>query len=138
MTDDSTRRTVELFLRYWSAQDVPMSMTTTAEDVVYTLHVNDTSVPFAGSQRGHEAVSAALYQILADWDLVDYDPEILGIEGDTARVRCDFRYRHRRSGNELKGSFRLVMKVRDGLIVAADEYQDAALLEAFIRMSAGG
>jgi len=30
------------------------------------------------------------------------------------------------------------MKVRYGLIVESDEYQEAALLEAFIRMSAGG
>jgi len=51
------------------------------------------------------------------------------------RVQVTFIYRHRRSGENLIGTKRMVMRLRDDLIVRIDEYHDAGLVEAFMRLT---
>ena len=51
------------------------------------------------------------------------------------RVQVSFVYHHRRTGENLVGTKRLVIRLKDGLIVRVDEYHDAALIEAFMRLT---
>jgi ketosteroid isomerase-like protein len=129
------RDVVISFLTSWIAQDVELTVAHTADDVVYALHISNEALPFGGESHGKERIKGILYAILADFDYRKYEPVILGVRGDVARVQVSFVYHHRRTGEDLVGSKRLVITLRDGLIARVDEYHDAALVEAFMRLT---
>lgn len=112
-----------------------MAMTTIAEDAVWHLHLSDHTVPFGGPSVGRDAIRASYFNILKDWDYIQYQPQILDTVGDTVRYRIAFQYRYRRTGATLSGSCRGTVVVKDGLINRIDEYHDAALINAFMRMA---
>lgn len=130
------RTVVAECLKYWSVQDVECTLAFFAEDAVYTLNIDKEMVPLGGETRGREAIRAAFYGILADWDYIRYLPTILTADERTARVRVDFTYRHRKSGRDLTGSYRLTCVVENGRVTRVDEYQDRAFVEAFMAMAA--
>jgi ketosteroid isomerase-like protein len=123
------------FLKCWIAQDVELTVAHAADDVVYALHISKEALPFGGETHGKERIRGVLYAILADFDYLKYEPVILGAQDDMVRVQVSFIYHHRRTGEDLVGSKRLVIKLRDGLIARVDEYHDAALVEAFMRLA---
>ena len=51
---------------------------------------------------------------------------------------AEFMYRHRLSGETLSERLRMVMQVREGFLIRADEYHDRARVEAFMRLFGGG
>jgi ketosteroid isomerase-like protein len=67
----------------------------------------------AGRNRGADPPSSTY---------ILYRPFKLNADGDTVRHQVEFMYRHLQSGEVLAGRFRMVMQVKDGLIVRADEY----------------
>ncbi|NJO33495.1 MAG: nuclear transport factor 2 family protein, partial [Rhodospirillales bacterium] len=93
-------------------------------------------LPYGGETRGKDNVRAVLYAILAEFDYLRYDPEIVAVEGDVVRVAVTFVYHHRRTGEDLSGTKRMVFKLADGVITRIDEYHDAAKVEAFMRLAA--
>ena len=139
------RAVVGSFLACWSVQDVEMTVAHVHEDFVYALYVSETALPYGGETRGKENVRAVLYAILADFDYLRYEPEIISVEGDVVRVAVEgdvvrvavaFTYHHRRTGEDLSGTKRMVFQLADGLITRIDEYHDAAKVEAFMRLAA--
>ncbi len=126
---------VGLFFEYWKAQDVEMALSLASEDVVYNLYLSDAAVPHGGETRGREKCRDVLYMVLADFDYLEYQPTIVGQEAEAVRAHVRFRYHHRRTGGELSGTKRMVFTVRDGLIAQVDEYHDAGLVEAFMRLT---
>ena len=126
---------VDLFFEYWKAQDVEMAMSLATEGVVYNLYLSDAAVPHGGETRGREKCRDVLYMVLADFDYLEYQPTIVGQEADAVRAQVRFRYHHRRTGGELSGTKRMVFTIRDGLIAQVDEYHDAGLVEAFMRLT---
>jgi ketosteroid isomerase-like protein len=130
------RAVVGSFLACWSVQDVEMTVAHVHEDFVYALYVSDTALPYGGETRGKENVRAVLYAILAEFDYLRYDPEIISVEGDVVRVAVAFTYHHRRTGENLSGTKRMVFQLADGLVARIDEYHDAAKVEAFMRLAA--
>jgi ketosteroid isomerase-like protein len=130
------RAIVGSFLAYWSVQDVEMTVSHVHDDFVYALYISDTALPYGGETRGKDNVRAVLYAILADFDYLSYDPEIIAVEGDVVRTSVAFVYHHRRTGENLSGTKRMVFRLADGLITRIDEYHDAAKVEAFMRLAA--
>lgn len=130
----SSREVVEEFLASWLVQDVERACALGAEDVVHELHVSNNALPFAGATRGLEACRNMLYSILAEFDYLKYEPVVVGVVGDVVRVQVRFKYHHRRTGENLEGTKRMVFKVRDGLIARVDVYHDASFVEAFMRL----
>jgi ketosteroid isomerase-like protein len=130
------RAVVESFLACWSVQDVEMTIEHVHEDFVYALYISETALPYGGETRGKDNVRAVLYAILAEFDYLRYDPEIISVDGDMVRVAVAFVYHHRRTGENLSGTKRFVIHLRDGLITRIDEYHDAAKVEAFMRLTA--
>jgi ketosteroid isomerase-like protein len=131
----SARETLEVFFRYWEAQDVDMAMTTVAENAVWHLHLSDSTVPFGGPSIGREAIRANFFAILKDWDYIRYEPHFANEAAGVVRYRINFQYRYRRTGEDLIGSCRGAVRVESGYIVHIDEYHDAALIEAFMRLA---
>ncbi len=120
---------------YWAAQDVDMTVSTFSEDIVYQLFVSRSARPFGIERVGREAVREMLYDVLADFDYVSYESDILEAGNGVARVRSCYCMRHRATGEELTGSKRFVCTVRDGLLTRIHEYHDAVLVEAFIKLA---
>jgi ketosteroid isomerase-like protein len=130
------RAIVESFLACWSVQDVEMTVAHVHDDFVYALYISETALPYGGETRGKDNVRAVLYAILAEFDYLRYDPEIISVEGDVVRVTAAFVYHHRRTGENLTGTKRMVFRLKDSLITRIDEYHDAAKVEAFMRLAA--
>ncbi len=118
----------------WSVQDVESTFAHVAEDAVYALHFDEDLAPFAGISHGREAMMAAFYAMIEEFDYLKYEPTILGVDGDVVRVQIQFRFHHRRTGETLEGSMRSVMTVTDGQIVRCEEYLDRGHVEAFMRL----
>lgn len=126
---------VGLFFEYWKVQDVELALSLASEDVVYNLYLSDAAVPHGGATRGREKCRDVLYMVLADFDYLEYQPTVVGQEAEAVRAHVRFRYHHRRTGGELSGTKRMVFTVRDGVIMQVDEYHDAGMVEAFMRLT---
>lgn len=128
------RAVVAEVLRLWKAQDVQSTFDYVAEDVVYVLHFDEDLAPYAGVANGREAMMAAFYMLIEEFDYLVYEPQIMRVDGDVVRVHTKHRYHHRRTGEEIAGSFTTVFTIRDGLVVRCEEFVDRGNVEAFMRL----
>jgi ketosteroid isomerase-like protein len=133
----SSRDIVETFLNRW-ADDPAGAMRMVAPDIIYTLNVSADAHPLGGKTVGWDAVNAMMLGIRNDFDYLVYKPRILSVEGDTVRARIELLFCHKASGELLPSQMRTVLTVRDGLIARVDEYVDAPMLEAFMRLFSSG
>ena len=131
-------QTVQTFLRTWAAGDTDGAMRYVAEDGVYALHISDEVLAYGGETRGRHKIEAAFRQMREQFEYVLFRPYNFVTDADTVRLRVEHMYRHKKSGEMLTGKFRLVVQVRDGLLVRADEYHDRAMVEAFMRLYGAG
>ena len=129
------REVVAAVLEVWRAQDVESTFAYVAEDVVYALHFDEELAPFAGVAHGREAMKAAFYELIKAFDYLEYEPVIMDVQGELVRIQTRHRYLHRRTGEEIAGTFRTIFTVRDGLIVRCEEYVDRGKVEAFMRLT---
>jgi len=129
---------VSSFNEAWVANDVDAAMTWVAEDAVYALYISGELLPAGGETVGRDNIAAALRKIRECFDYLLYRPLHLHAKGDVVRYQVEFMYRHRPSGETLSGRFRMVMRVKDGLLIRADEYHDRPKVEAFMRLFGGG
>lgn len=118
----------------WAGGDIDKAISYVAEDAVYALHISGEALPHGGENLGREKIEAALRRVREDFEYILYRPFKLTADGDTVRFQVEFMYRHRDSGEMLNGRFRMVIQVRDGLLVRTDEYHDRAKVEAFMRL----
>jgi ketosteroid isomerase-like protein len=125
---------VEEFNAAWAVGDVDAAMSWAAENCVYALYISGELLPHGGETFGREKIGAALRQVRVDFDYLLYRPMHLQAKDDVVRFQVEFMYRHRQSGEMLSGRFRFVMRVKEGLIIRADEYHDRAKVEAFMRL----
>jgi ketosteroid isomerase-like protein len=130
----SAREVVEAFNRAWIRGDVDAALATVADDCVYALYISNEVLPHGGETVGKEKIAAVLRQVRVDFTYILYRPHNFVVDGDVCRYSVEFMYRHNASGQTLSGTFRILMRVRDGLIVRADEYHDRARVEAFLRL----
>lgn len=122
-------------LRRWAAQDVESAFEFVADDVVYVLNIDEDLAPFAGVTHGREAMMAAFYSMVEQYDYLKWEQVILGAEGDVVRVQTQFRFHHRRTGTDLEGSMRTVITMQDGMMVRCEEFLDRGMVESFMRLA---
>lgn len=132
----AAEETVRRFLEAWASGDLDASLRYIADDAVYALYISRELLPFGGETVGRANIERSLRQMRDQWDYLVYRPRSFVAIIDSVRVRVEHMYRHRASGEVLSGNFRLVLRVRDNLIVRADEYHDRAMVEAFMRLHA--
>lgn len=130
-----SKSVVASFFTYWKVQDLEMAVAHGHPELIYTIHNGRDASPLAGAYRGPDGCRDLGYAMLAEFDYLHYDPEIIGVEGNIVRAQVNFRYRHRKTGNIIEGSRRLVFEIKDELIYRLDSYEDTLRLEAFMRMS---
>lgn len=126
---------IETTLKFWAVQDVEQTLGMLSDDVVYQIYNVATAAPFAGATRGKDALRTRLYDILAAFDYLHYEPILLDVRDGVARVQTCFVLRHRASREQLSGSKRFVCTINDGAIARIDEYHDAALFSAFMGLT---
>ena len=129
------RSIVASFFTYWRVQDLEMAVAHGHPELIYTIHNGREASPLAGVYRGPDACRDLGYAMLAEFDYLNYEPTIVGVEDNVVRAQVNFRYRHRATGNIIEGSRRLVFEIKDELIYRLDSYEDTLRLEAFMRMS---
>ena len=130
-----SRSVVASFFACWSVQDLEMAVAHAHPEFVYTIHNGRDASPLAGVYRGPDECRDLGYAMLAEFDYLNYEPAIVGVEDNIVRAQVNFRYRHRATGNIIEGSRRLVFEIKDDLIYRLDSYEDTLRLEAFMRMS---
>jgi ketosteroid isomerase-like protein len=121
----------------WAAGDIETGIAYFADDAVYAVHVSSDVLPDGGETAGRANIAAKLRRLREAFEYVLYRPLGLTAEDDIVRCQVEFMFRHRASGEVLSGRLRLVIRVKDGLIVRADEYHDRAKVEAFMRLVSG-
>lgn len=132
----STVEVVRAFVSAWAEGDIDAAMSVVSEDAAYELHISNEVLPLGGETRGRANIEKALIGVREQFEYLLYRGHNYIEQDDTVRYSVEFMYRHRASDETLSGRFRVVMKLRDGLIVRADEYHDRALVEAFMRLVA--
>jgi ketosteroid isomerase-like protein len=131
-----THAIVREVLRLWATQDVESTFAYVADDVVYSLNIDEDLAPFAGVTHGREGMIAAFYQMIEQYDYLDWKQVIVGVEGNVARVQTQFRLHHRRTGTNLEGSMRTVITMGDdGMMIRCEEFLDRGLVESFMRLA---
>jgi len=126
---------VASWIACWAAQDVELTLAHLDENVVYQIHASCDVLPFGGEKRGHEALRDLMFNVLADFDVLLYSPDFIKVAENGTRAHVRYIYRHRATGEELDGTRRLVVQIRDGLIVRIDGYKDDRMVVAFMRLT---
>lgn len=131
--DHEAAAVVETFMKTYMT-DVDIAVDNfLAEDCVYTLHMAETDAPVGGRTEGREAIRAALLNYHEIFEFIVFEGRTMSSVKGVVRQRLEFILRHRASNERWSGVGRFVWTVRDGRIVACEEYQDAAKLAAFFR-----
>jgi ketosteroid isomerase-like protein len=130
-------RVLSQTLAYWQAQDVEQTVSMYSEDIVYRSFSFHKSRPSVQLLRGHDEIRDMLFHVLAEFDYLRYDPVILDVTGQMARVQVQFDLRHRQSGERLTGSKRQFYAIGDGKVQRINQFHDEAMVAAFFRMIRG-
>ena len=130
-----SRAVVASFFAYWCVQDLEMALGYLHPEIVYTLHNGPDAAPFSGSYRGIDSCRALGYKVLAEFDYLTYEPSIVSAGSSVVSAHVTFRLRHRATGHVIDGSQRSIFRVRDGLIAHVDIYEDAARMEAYMKLA---
>jgi ketosteroid isomerase-like protein len=105
--------------------DINSLLSLMADDVAWTLPQMD-GVPFAGARTGREAVGEFFATIDSSQETLRFDPRQLIAEGDTVVALGNYQWKVKSNGREFGGDFAHVFTIRDGKIVAFNEYMDTA------------
>ena len=128
-----------MFLECWKAQDVEACIALLAPDATYTLHIEETLLPFAGTTTGREQIGEQFRAMRREWEYLVFRPspakQHVGAPNQV-NTRIEFMYRHKASGEDLSGYMRAAWTVEDGMIVTIIGYHDSALVETFLRLIA--
>ena len=128
-------RNVEIVRRGYEAfgrGDIP-GILALLDDQVTWQTPGPTELPFAGTRRGHAQV-AQFFQLLTDvLDITRFEPRQFIGHGDQVIVIGDDTSRVKATGRSLEFRWTHVFTVRDGKIVAFEEYNDASAIVAELK-----
>jgi ketosteroid isomerase-like protein len=122
----------------WEAGDLDTTLSMFAEDALFVVHATPEGTQHAGLWEGREQIRGALIYLRTLLEYILYRPRIVSADGNRVYVTIEFKSRHRPSGERLDFRFRQEFTVEHGMITRCDEFHDAAMLTAFMRMFAPG
>lgn len=120
-------------LSAWAAGDFEGLMALFHDDITYIVNVDGMAVPYAMSSVGKNDVRDRLGFLLHTFDVTTFDIESAAQAEDHSRAQIHGVYHHKATGEVLDIRPRFKAWFRDGLIVRAEEIQDAPFVEAFER-----
>jgi len=96
-----------------------------ADDVNWTLPQME-GVPFAGTRAGRDAVAEFFQSVNSTQESLRFEPRELIAEGDKVVALGSYQWRVKANSREFGGDFAHVFTIRDGKVVAFNEYMDTA------------
>lgn len=128
-TTDITRAAVQAWFDAFHAgsPDVPGTTLPDVEWVVAQGSAPGTHevIPWTGVViKGHDGVQRFFDMLLADFEVIEIVDRKTLVDGDTAAVFGDFRYRHRWTGKIVESDFAIEILVRDGKIARFHFYEN--------------
>ena len=96
-----------------------------ADDVNWTLPQME-GVPFAGTRTGRDSVGEFFQSVNSTQESLTFEPRELIAEGDKVVALGSYQWRVKTNSREFGGDFAHVFTIRDGKIVAFNEYMDTA------------
>ena len=96
-----------------------------ADDVAWTLPQME-GVPYAGARTGRASVAEFFQSVGASQESLRFDPREMIAEGDKVVALGNYHWRVKANAHEFGGDFAHVFTIRDGKIVAFNEYMDTA------------
>jgi ketosteroid isomerase-like protein len=122
--------------RVWAVRDKAAILALMTSDTTYALFVPQEVLPFGGEANGKAAVSDRLQTILDVFDTIKFEGEVVKVVGNVVHGRVAYCFRHKITGEDIDGTLRQVIGLRDGLIVSWHEYTDIERVKAFMRLVA--
>jgi ketosteroid isomerase-like protein len=130
----ATRRVFARAATAWANGDWETTLRAMSDDVVRCVNVDGDLVPFAASVIGKPAMREKLILMHKLFEFGAFITEDLSVSGSHARARMRILFIHRRTGERLNTTFRMLVTVQDDLITELNEFHDASYLEAFARL----
>ena len=93
-------------------------------------------LPVAGTRRGHQAVQEFFQTLSTVVDVVRFEPKDFIAQGERVVVLGDDTSRVKATGKTLEYRWAHVFTVRNGKVVAFEEFGDASALVAEVRSGA--
>jgi ketosteroid isomerase-like protein len=125
---------IQTLLSAWRTQDVDRMGNSIADDVVYELYGSRHGILASQIIEGKVSFRAHALKTLAHFDYLKYNPTVLGINNDVARIQVEYVLHHWASGHELAATKRLVIKLLGHRISRIEAYYDRALVQAFVNL----
>jgi ketosteroid isomerase-like protein len=126
---------VTSWIACWATEDVEMTLLHLHEHIIYKVHASSEVLPFGGEKRGRDDLRNLMFDVLANFDVLEYSLKFIRVVGNGARAHVRYIYRHRATGEVLEDTRRLVVQFQDGLIGRIDAFYDDRMVEAFMRMT---
>jgi uncharacterized protein len=96
-----------------------------ADDVSWTLPEME-GVPFAGTRTGRDSVAGFFSSLDSAQESLSFEPREMIAEGDKVVALGSYQWRVKANGREFGGDFAHVFTIREGKVVAFNEYMDTA------------
>lgn len=84
------------------------------------------NVPFSGRRHGNEQVREFFQILAAEQDVIEFSPREFIAQGDRVVCLGHFEWKTKEGSHQYGGDWAHVFEVRDGKIVAFQEYMDTA------------
>ncbi len=133
----TTQEVVRDALAAYASRDLEGFFAPIADDVVYTLYLDEEVVPFAGQAHGKIELRARIEAMHAVFEYVLWRPLHVRTLGETATNQIEFILKHRATGESVSGRCRFVTQVVNGKVVRIQEHHDAERIQAFMRLIGG-
>ena len=132
MDEQAARSVVDAAYRAWSNGDIETLLAQYVDDLTYWSNVggaNDGPLTIVGKPVFRSFVEA-IAQTMDSASVLEQFRLTNGI----GHARIEFYVRHKRTGHVLSGNYRQVTTFRDGQILRAEQFHDAARTAAFYRL----
>ncbi|MEM9222347.1 MAG: nuclear transport factor 2 family protein [Pseudomonadota bacterium] len=133
----TTRDIIEKFYSAYSVGDVETALSLFHPNVRHRACPQNQAIDHCGCFEGLEAVKERIGMILRDWTFKAYQPEFILADGDRAAALVHIEAVGNQSGEAIEIQSAHFWRVKDGLVVEADEIFDTGTVDAGVRKRAG-
>lgn len=118
----------------YRARDIIGCLRHFTDDIVFAVYLDPGLVTYAGITIGRRALQRRLEDIDAQIEVTDFRVASAQQTATDLHGSVAFRFVHRRTGQDIAGSFRVIATLRDGKFCRFEAHHDRARFEAFFRL----
>jgi len=130
MSEQTNVQTIDSIFAAFGRGDVGFILERLAPDVRWMTHL-EPIVPWAGDFSGRDRVGGFFAAIAQSVDIEMFEPQQAVAQGDTVVSLGEFACRARSTGKSVRTRWAFVWTLRDGKVVAYEQFHDPRLAEIF-------